>query len=96
MTVRHGYRRHRQGRTRYEPANPLARLMRRTCSVCDAPVQWLPVDQAAEVLGVEVFTALLAQMGGVGVPAGSASLDVWRCSSCDQCGVLGPMDQGWS
>jgi hypothetical protein len=69
--------------------------MRPSCSICDAPVRWLPWDRAVDLLGPDRLVEMRSGLETVDDEA-LVVVDVWACTSCDQFGMLGGASGGWS
>jgi hypothetical protein len=78
---------HKSRRRRQDPAphRQLAQIMRTHCTECQAPVQWLSVDEAS-ARGIDLGPALTF--------FGAAVEDVWACTGCSNFGVVGPTEFG--
>jgi hypothetical protein len=68
----------------YGPVGSLAQQMRPECSECLAPVEWLGLGDAVDVLGVDLVNEFLGRLNW----DGEVELDFWRCVKCGNAGAL--------
>ena len=74
------------------------RMFRQTCTECSSSaIEWGSVgDRVAELETERISEWLEDLAGGVGVPVGPAllALESWKCVTCGEYGVFGPVEVG--